>query len=191
MSVAHPAFRLTVRAPFELMLKTIHICLILCILALLSPVVLAVEKAESLYDAKTAQKIDPSKLSILGPKAGKFRYDKRMSRAAEIASARARSRSTARCWRYVKDALLAADVIESRPVTAYAKQAAGELTKEHGFEKIRERNPYKAPLGSVLVYGGKGAGHVEIRTMRGFVSDFVSEEPSKRPLIGIYIKRRA
>lgn len=150
----------------------------------------AVEKAESLYDAKTAQKIDPSKLSILGPQAGKFRYDKRMIRAAEIASARARSHSTARCWRYVKDALLAADVIESRPVTAYAKQAAAELTEEHGFEKIRERNPYKAPLGSVLVYGGEGAGHVEIRTMRGFVSDFVSEKPSRRPLIGIYIKRR-
>lgn len=173
------------------MRQTIRISLILCILVCLAPVVRAAEKAGSLYDAKTAQKIDPSKYPILGPQAGKFRYDKRMLHAAEIASARARSRSTARCWRYVKDALLAADVIESRPVTAYAKQAAAELTKEHGFVKIRERNPYKAPLGSVLVYGGKGAGHVEIRTKQGFVSDFVSEKPSKRPLIGIYIKRRA
>jgi len=173
------------------MSQTIRIFLILCILALLAPALRAVEKADSLYDSKTARKIDPSKYPVFGPQSGKFRYDKRMVRAAEIAATRARSRSTARCWRYVKDALLAADVIESRPVTAYAKQAAAELTKEHGFEKIRERNPYKAPLGSVLVYGGKGAGHVEIRTMRGFVSDFVSEKPSKRPLIGIYIKRRA
>ena len=30
------------------------------------------------------------------------------------------------------------------------------------------------PLGSVLVYGGKGAGHVELRTAKGFVSDFAS-----------------
>ena len=181
--------------PSALLLKTmsqtIRISLILFILFFVASVAPAAEKADSLYDSKTAQKIDPSKYPGFGPQSGKFRYDKRMVHAAEIAAARARGRSTARCWRYVKDALLAADVIESRPVTAYAKQAAGELTKEHGFEKIRERNPYKAPLGSVLVYGGKGAGHVEIRTMRGFVSDFVSEKPSKRPLIGIYIKRRA
>ena len=44
------------------------------------------------------------------------------------------------------------------------------------------------PVGSVLVYGGRGAGHVEIRTDDGFVSDFKSNKPSKRPLIGVYIK---
>jgi hypothetical protein len=91
----------------------------------------------------------------------------------------------------VKNALLAADAVESRPVTMYAKQAAAELTTNYGFQKIRERNPYKAPLGAVIVYGGKGAGHVEIRTQKGFVSDFVSLKPSVRPLIGIYIKPRA
>ncbi len=147
--------------------------------------------AESLYDRRTAQKLEPAKFSLFGPKAGSFKYDSRMVRAAEIAQARARSHSTSRCWRYVKDALLAAKIIPTRPDTAYAKQAAAELQNEYGFKKLNVRDPFKAPVGSVLVYGGKGAGHVEFRTTKGFVSDFVSLNPSKRPLIGVYVKPRA
>lgn len=143
---------------------------------------------KSLYDKKAAQKIDVSKLSILGPKAGKFRYDKRLLRAAEIAAERARAHSHGVCWRAVKDAMVSAGIVESRPDTGYAKQAAEELTTEYGFRKIRCVDPYKAPLASVLVYGGRGAGHVEFRTKYGFVSDFVSIRPSKRPLIGVYVK---
>jgi hypothetical protein len=147
-------------------------------------------KAEekSLYNKKAAQKIDTSKLSILGPQATKFRYDKRLLKAAEIAADRAKSRSRGVCWRYVKDALLSAGLVETRPDTVYAKQAAAELTDEYGFKKIRCSDPYKAPVGSVLVYGGKGAGHIEFRTKKGFVSDFVAIRPSKRPLIGVYVK---
>ena len=66
-----------------------------------------------------------------------------------------------------------------------------EIRRDFGFRRIRETNPYKAPVGSVLVYGGRGAGHVEFRTKRGFVSDFVSLKPSPRPLIGIFVKPRA
>lgn len=190
----------------------LHICLVFSALALLAPSVKAdsrtayyrpttAQKAApvvkpasggaSLYDTRTAQKLDVSKLSLFGPQAGKFKYDKRMVRAAEIASARARSHSTRWCWRYVKDALLAAKLIDTRPTSGYAKQAAAELTTSYGFRKIRETNPYKAPIGSVLVYGGRGAGHVEFRTALGFVSDFVSSKPSPRPLIGIFVKPRA
>jgi hypothetical protein len=170
------------------MSRKIRIFLILFVFSLPA---FARAESPSLYNPKAAQKIDPAQQSIFGPQSGKFRYDKRMIKAAEIASARARSRSTSKCWRYVKNALLAANAVESRPVTIYAKQAAAELSEKHGFKKIRERNPYKAPLGAVIVYGGKGAGHVEIRTQKGFVSDFVSAKPSVRPLIGIYIKPRA
>jgi hypothetical protein len=173
------------------MSKKIRISLMVCFLALIAPVFGRAADGDSLYDSKTAQKIDPSKLSTFGPQAGKFRYDRRMINAAEIAATRARKHSTSRCWHYVKDALVAADIVATRPVTGYAKQAGGELTQSYGFQKIRERNPYKAPLGSVIVYGGHGAGHVEIRTSLGFVSDFVSVKPSARPLIGIYIKPRA
>jgi hypothetical protein len=160
--------------------------LILALALLFSCSAQAAEK--SLYNKKTAQKIDISKLSFFGPKAGKFRYDKRLLRAAEIAEERARAHSRRLCWRYVKDAMVSAGIVESRPDTGYAKQAAVELTQEYGFRKIRCNDPYKAPLASVLVYGGKGAGHVEFRTKHGFVSDFVSVKPSKRPLIGVYVK---
>ena len=146
---------------------------------------------DSLYNRKTAQKLDPSKISLFGPQAGKFKYDSRMVHAAEIAQARARAHSTSRCWHYVKDALLAAKIIATRPTTAYARQAATELPANFGFKKINVRDPYRAPVGSVIVYGGYGAGHVELRTAKGFVSDFMSLRPSNRPLIGVYVKPKA
>jgi hypothetical protein len=159
--------------------------LVICTLALVP----ATARCEgSLYDAGNAQKLSKFPLLNLGPNSSSIRYDKRMIRAAEIARQRARSHSVRRCWSYVKNALLAADVIDSRPTTGYAKQAGGELLEKYGFKRIFVRDPYKAPVGSVLVYGGRGAGHVELRTEGGFVSDFVSKTPSKRPLIGVYVK---
>jgi hypothetical protein len=173
------------------MIQKIRICLILCVLAFVVPVCGRAADSESLYNPKTAQKLDPSQVSQFGPQSGRFRYDQRMIHAAEIAAARAKKHSTSRCWHYVKDALVAAHIIPSRPVTTYAKEAGGELTRSFGFTQIKERDPWKAPLGSVIVYGGSGAGHVELRTEQGFVSDFVSAKPSPRPLIGIYVKPRA
>ncbi|MHA3772043.1 hypothetical protein ACXR0O_10950 [Verrucomicrobiota bacterium sgz303538] len=146
---------------------------------------------ESLYNEKEAQKLTEPQRSLFGPRSGSFRYDKRMIHAAEIAAARARGHSISRCWRYVKQALLASKVIDTYPKTVYAKQAGGELQERYGFKKIKVNDPFKAPIGSVLVYGGRGAGHVEIRTAQGFVSDFTSMKPSVRPLIGVYVKPKA
>ncbi len=129
---------------------------------------------------------------MFGPQAGKYRYDNRMINAAKIAQSRAHKHSTKLCWRYVKTALLSAGAVDSYPKSVFAKQAGQELTRDYGFRKIRCRNPYRAPIGSVLVYGGNDAGHVEIRTDRGYASDFVSPTPYlKRPLIGIFVKPRA
>jgi hypothetical protein len=70
-----------------------------------------------------------------------------------------------------------------------AKQAGQELVSNYGFKKLAVSDPYAAPLGAVLVYGAsKAAGHVEIRTKDGFVSDFKSKVPSPRPLLGVYAK---
>lgn len=147
------------------------------------------ETPQSLYHEPSGSSLTKKRaFSLFGPKADTIKYDDRMVRAAEIAQARARAHSTRRCWSYVKTALLQADVIESRPVTGYAKQAAQELSANFGFKKTDIVDPFKAPVGSVLVYGGNGAGHVEIRTTRGFVSDFESAKPSPRPLIGVFIK---
>jgi len=109
-------------------------------------------------------------------------------KAANIAQERAYAHSKSRCWRYVKEALLAAGAVSSYPKTALAKQAANELVENHGFKKLPVNDPYAAPIGAVLVYGGKGAGHVEIRNKTGFVSDFRAAVPSKRKLIGVYAK---
>jgi hypothetical protein len=171
--------------------QSLRIRLSLCVLAFIAPAIGRGATTDSLYNPKTAEKLDPSQVSQFGPQAGRFRYDQRMIHAAEIAAARAKKHSTSRCWRFVKDALVAAHIVPTRPVTEFAKQAGGELTRDFGFQQIRETDPYKAPLGSVIVYGGHGAGHVELRTEQGFVSDFVSNHPSPRPLIGIYIKPRA
>jgi len=112
-----------------------------------------------------------------------------LARAASIAQERAHAHSKSRCWRYVKNALLASGVISSYPKTAYAKQAGDELVRDYGFKKLPIRDPYKAPIGAVLVYGSRrAAGHVEIRTKTGFVSDFQNKKPSPRPLLGIYAK---
>lgn len=115
--------------------------------------------------------------------------DSRMARAASIAQERANAHSRRMCWAYVKNALVAAGVVSSRPETPLAKQAGDELVQKYGFRKLPVNDPYKAPVGSVLVYNAKNQpGHVEIRTQDGFVSDFKSKTPSPRPLIGIYAK---
>jgi hypothetical protein len=138
-----------------------------------APVVDEYQKKKLVYPTA---KIDPS----VNPK---------LMRAATIADERAHAHSKSRCWHYVKEALMASGIIDARPKTALAKQAADELVRDYGFRKLPIRDPFAAPLGSVLVYNARGAaGHIEIRTKDGFVSDFRSKTPSRRPLIGVYAK---
>ena len=117
------------------------------------------------------------------------KIDPKLCRAATIAQERANAHSRSLCWRFVKEALVAAGVIRSRPTTLLAKQAGKELVNNYGFKKLPVSDPYEAPVGAVLVYGAKrAAGHVEIRTPNGFVSDFRSKTPSRRPLLGVFAK---
>jgi len=113
-----------------------------------------------------------------------------MQTATRIANAKARRHSQRHCWRAVKNALLQAKVVSSRPTTRYAKQAGKELQSKYAFKKLKIKNPNQAPLGAILVYGGRGAGHVEIRTQKGFVSDFTNKRPSQRPLLGVYVSSK-
>jgi hypothetical protein len=115
--------------------------------------------------------------------------DGRLLQAATIAQERAHAHSRSRCWHYVKDALLASGVIDSRPKTYRARDAAAELVNNYGFKKLSVNDPFSAPVGSVLVYGTpRSVGHVEFRTREGFVSDFRSKTPSRRPLMGVFAK---
>ena len=115
--------------------------------------------------------------------------DGRLMQAASIAQERAHAHSRSRCWHYVKEALLASGAIDSRPKTELARDAAQELVSNYGFKRLSVTDPFSAPVGSVLVYGtSRSVGHVEIRTREGFVSDFRSPTPSRRPLLGVYAK---
>ncbi len=117
------------------------------------------------------------------------RIDNRLVQAATLAQERAHAHSRSRCWHYVKDALIASGVIDSRPKTELARDAASELVNNYGFKKLSITDPFSAPVGSVLVYGtARSVGHVELRTKEGFVSDFRSPTPSRRPLMGVYAK---
>ena len=136
-----------------------------------------------LVEDSAKRKVSKTLLAKIDP-----RVNSSLVRAATIAQERAHARSKSRCWRYVKQALLAAGVVSSYPKTAYAKQAGDELTRHHGFKKLPISNPFAAPVGAVLVYTAKGPGHVEIRTKNGFVSDFNTPTPSRRRLIGVYAK---
>ncbi len=137
---------------------------------------------------EVVDKYYPKKLVQPFPKVD-GQIDPKLRRAATIAEERARAHSRSKCWRFVKEALVAAGVVKSRPKTGLAKQAGQELVNQYGFKKLPVSNPYDAPVGSVLVYGAKrAAGHVEIRTETGFVSDFRSKTPSHRPLIGVFAK---
>lgn len=137
--------------------------------------------------AEVVDKYYPKK--IVKPFARDSQIDPNLRRAASIAEERAHAHSLSKCWHFVKEALVAAGVVKSRPQTTLAKQAGQDLVKNYGFKKLPVSNPYEAPVGSVLVYGANcAAGHVEIRTENGFASDFRSKTPSRRPLIGVFAK---
>jgi hypothetical protein len=118
------------------------------------------------------------------------RLDMKLVRAATLAQERSSAHSKAHCWQYVKEALLASGAVDTYPKTNYACQAGDELVRNFGFTKLSVRDPYQAPVGAVLVYGrgSNGAGHVELRTKDGFVSDYHSKNRCCYPLIAAYAK---
>jgi hypothetical protein len=116
------------------------------------------------------------------------RLDPKLTRAATLAQERANAQSQKQCWHYVKHALFSAGIIDSYPKTAHAAEAGAELMQSYGFKRLPIRDPYKAPIGAVLVYGNRNHGHVEIRTKDGFVSDYHSKNCCFYPLLAVYGK---
>ena len=78
--------------------------------------------------------------------------------------------------------------MRSYPQSSLARDAGTELVRNYGFVKLAVSSADRAPVGSVLVYGGAGAGHVELRTARGFVSDCCCNRPANLPFIGAYTR---
>jgi hypothetical protein len=126
----------------------------------------------------------PAPKAVMSPE-----IDPVMVKAGNIAESRALAHPSYFCWRFVKQALLKAGGVASYPQTACAKDAGRDLVENHGFVRLAVHSAAQAPVGAVLVYGGGGAGHVELRTTHGFVSDYHSSRPSTLPFIGAFTKR--
>jgi hypothetical protein len=116
------------------------------------------------------------------------RINPKLMRAATIAEERANASSGGRCWHYVKTALMEAGAVNSYPKTVFAAEAGAELVHSYGFTRLSMRDPYSAPIGSVIVYGNVPHGHVEIRTKDGFVSDYHSKNRCFYPVQAVYAK---
>src|SRR5438045_3882472 len=99
----------------------------LLILAALFTMRIAALSSDSLFDPSNAHSPNAKLQPRLGPNSARVNYDERMIRAVELALKRAHARTTWHCWGYVKDALLEARVVASRPLSAWAKQAGTEL----------------------------------------------------------------
>ena len=131
-------------------------------------------KIISSYTGKLTTSLFPASRSDPDP----CRYHCRGARACTFAEELLALRERGFAWQ--------SGAVDSYPQTALARQAGDELVSRYGFKRLATRDPYQAPVGSVLVYGsGRAAGHVEIRTAHGFASDFRTPTPSRRPLIGI------
>lgn len=132
--------------------------------------------------------------------------NKLIERAMELK----RERSTGKCYRFVKKALISAGLISKYLEGSRAKGAGQEL-QQLGFINLLSEfdfkksiyNPYQAPKGAILVYDGGRSGHIEIKTTPigegGFVSDYFNKiartgekengiEGLGRRLMGVYIK---
>lgn len=93
------------------------------------------------------------------------------------------------CYRYVKKALLRSGLTTKYLKGAKAYEAAkGPLDKE-GFTDVLKDKEIRSfistlndlPNGTILVYNGGKAGHIEVKTHLGYISDSISE----RPVIGL------
>src|SRR5207247_9630237 len=104
-----------------------------------------------LHSVEVIDKYQPKKIvhpfAKLDPK-----IDPKLCHAATIAEERAHAHSHSLCWHFVKEALVAAGVLRSRPTTTLAKQAGQELVSSYGFKKLPVSDPYAATVGAVLAY---------------------------------------
>ncbi len=136
-------------------------------------------------------------------------------KAAEIARRSVLPRSTGKCYRYVKRALLTSGAVDHY-LGGVSAIEAGPLLTQQGFVDLLGntaagiRSPYDAPIGAVLVYKATAFatdknrihGHIEIRTDDGFASDYFSprartgprenglviNSSSGRALAGVFVK---
>jgi hypothetical protein len=136
------------------------------------------------------------------------------------------SKSTGRCYMYAQLGLAKGGLTpdaELRNISGVSAKRAGEAltSKKYGFVNLLDMPQFKnqimgapqvsydrhgnkvvkapidaIPMGAVLVYGGTGDGHIEMRTPDGYASDYIKpynrtaglQSFGGRVLIGVYIR---
>src|SRR3984893_15901703 len=141
-----------------------------------------------MQSAEIVTKYQPKKivypLAKVDPK-----IDPKLRRAATIAEERAHAHSRSQCWHYVKEALVASGVVNSRPKSELAKEAGQELVNSYGFKKLAVRDPFETAVGAVLLYGAKRAAErVDNPEKDGMVSDLRWKTPRSGPLLVLFGK---
>lgn len=79
------------------------------------------------------------------------------------------------CSRYVDQFLVQMGCMKSRVYSDAAGMKRGLENK--GFKNIGSLDVCDAKIGDVIVYGGGGYGHIEIKTPRGYLSDYLVDIP--------------
>jgi len=64
-----------------------------------------------------------------------------------------------------------------RPGNMSARDTDKPLRRNNGFTDAGTLDPCKAKIGAVIIYEGTGAGHAELKTPKGYLSDYLSLEP--------------
>jgi len=114
----------------------------------------------------------------------------KMEGAIDYALKHAHKKSISRCLKFVKHSLFANKLINPYDACDLAKDYGPYLIK-NGFENILETRPgtniANAPIGAIIVYhpvdklvyqGKPIAGHIEIKTKVGYVSDYICPGPT-------------
>ncbi|MFP5519349.1 MAG: hypothetical protein ACLGGX_05560 [Bdellovibrionia bacterium] len=123
-----------------------------------------------------------------------YSYSKQTDKAIRHAMKNKKPRPIRYCYRYVKRALLAADIVQTYPPGGHARDAMVDL-KAQGMTNMLEnpewaariKSPQDAPKGAVLVYLHKDkrrSGHIEIKTDHGTKGGFVSDFYNKNSILG-------
>ena len=99
--------------------------------------------------------------------------DPKLCRAATIAEERARAHSHCLCWRFVKEALVAAGVVGSRPQTLLAKQAITVLKSSRCRIPMKRRSVRCWSMAAVARQGTS-------RFARRMVSSAISDRKRRR-----------
>jgi hypothetical protein len=100
--------------------------------------------------------------------------------------------TTGKCLKAVRIAIQKAKGMPLKGDVLYAKDFGPVLVQKYGAKKLSISCPKKAPVGAIIVYGPwhksrSHAGHVEIKTKKGYVSDHISAAPYPGPVKGIYL----